>query len=125
MVTKTKCTAMCVCGDVQELSNENLGSPVPHNNRKTGDPCPGWDKRLTAAIRGLRRLAVRDGLSGMGDVGDPEGLARIEFARAMLGEMGVNLTTNYIIDGSSEGEGDVWLRQGARRARGWRPGTAT
>lgn len=116
---------MCVCGDVQELSNENLGSPVPHSNRKTGDPCPGWNKQLTAAIRGLRRLAVRDGLSGMGDVADPEGLARIEFARAMLGEMGVNLTTNYIIDGMSEGEGDVWLRQGARRARGWRPSPAS
>lgn len=46
------------------------------------------DVKLTAAINALQRLARREEMAGMGDVEDPEGLLRIEYARRVLERLG-------------------------------------
>jgi hypothetical protein len=46
------------------------------------------DIELRVAIKALKRLADRTEIAGMGDVEDPEGLARIRFARAALASIG-------------------------------------
>lgn len=46
------------------------------------------DIELRVAVKALRRLAVLDEMAGMGDVEDPEGLARVKFARSALASIG-------------------------------------
>lgn len=46
------------------------------------------DIELRAAVAALRRLATTDEIAGMGDVKDPEGLARVEYARRALASIG-------------------------------------
>ena len=46
------------------------------------------DIKLRVAVKALRRLAVPDEMAGMGDVEDPEGLARVKFARSTLASIG-------------------------------------
>jgi len=42
-------------------------------------------------VAALRRLAVADEMAGLGDVEDPEGLARVGYARAALEAAGFSL----------------------------------
>lgn len=46
------------------------------------------DIELRVVVKALKRLAIPDELAGMGDVKDPEGLARIEYARRALASIG-------------------------------------
>lgn len=48
------------------------------------------DDEIQALIDALRRLAVADEMAGMGDVADAEGLARIDYARRKLAELGLS-----------------------------------
>ena len=51
--------------------------------------------KLDVAARALKRLAVVDEFAGMGDVQDPEGLARIRFARRTLAALGLDLEQRF------------------------------
>ena len=46
--------------------------------------------KLDLAVKALKRLAVVDELAGVGDVADPEGLARVQFAKRTLASLGVD-----------------------------------
>lgn len=48
------------------------------------------DLELRVAVAALKRLAVPDEMAGMGNVTDPEGLARIDYARKALASIGYN-----------------------------------
>lgn len=46
------------------------------------------DLELRVAVEALKRLARAEEMAGTGDVEDPEGLARIQFARRALASIG-------------------------------------
>lgn len=48
----------------------------------------GEDIELRVAVDALKRLARTDEMAGMGDVEDPEGLARVKYARSALASIG-------------------------------------
>lgn len=61
-------STMCVCGDMQQI-NENWGADnvfLPHNNRRTGEPCPGLPQpRFVRGNEIIDRLAADVDLTGL------------------------------------------------------------
>lgn len=51
---------------------------------------PNLGDRFDIAVRALSRLADHTEIAGMGDVEDPEGLARVALARRALADLGLS-----------------------------------